>query len=272
MTFSAIEKLIKGSPVEFYEFKRGAQSWRYTSSDVAQSYNGQTFDAGLIKRSKLRFGGGLSSESVTITLPRNNTLAHTYIAFPAAENTSVTIYGKHRSDTETVVLWIGRVKNAEFKSAAVDLLCESIMTAQKAQGLRRTFGAPCSHALYDQTPLSCNVVKELYKVAGTVQSVSGNSVVCPAFAGQDDGYWVGGLLEFITAGGVVEKRMMTAHAGDTVTLLSPIESLAAGVSISVYPGCDHSPAMCDGRFNNLPNYGGFPYMPTNSPFGGTMLF
>jgi uncharacterized phage protein (TIGR02218 family) len=272
MTFSALERLVKGTPVEFYEFRRSANYWRYSSSDVTQTFSGNTFAPSLIKRSKIRFGGGMSAENVMITLPRTNALAATYIAFPPADTTSVTIYGQHRSDGESVVIWQGRVKNAEFKGALVDLACESILTAQKAQGLRRTFGAGCSHALYDQSPLSCTVNKELFKVAGSLISVTGNRLECSALASKPDGYWVGGLLEYLTAGGVTERRLITGHVGFTATLISPIAGLAAGQAVSLFPGCDRSTTMCVSRFNNLPNYGGFPYMPTTTPFNGTMLF
>lgn len=272
MTFSAIEKLVKGTPSECYEFRRGASYWRYSSSDVAMTLSGNRFEPSLIKRSKIRFGGGLSAEQVMITLPRTNALAASYIAFPPSGTTTITIYGQHRSDGETVTLWQGRVKNVEFKGALVDMACESIITAQKAQGLRRTFGAGCSHALYDQAPLSCGVNKELFKTNGTIISVNGNAIECSALASKPDGYWVGGTLEFLTTGGNTERRLITSHSGYTARMISPLPALAAQQVVSFYPGCDHSTTTCVARFNNLANYGGFPYMPTTTPFNGTMLF
>jgi len=31
-------------------------------------------------------------------------------------------------------------------------------------------------------------------------------------------------------------------------------------------GCDHSVSTCAARFDNLANYGGFPFIPTKNPF------
>ena len=34
-----------------------------------------------------------------------------------------------------------------------------------------------------------------------------------------------------------------------------------GDAFTVYAGCDHTQGTCQGRFNNLANFRGFPYVP-----------
>ena len=63
-----------------------------------------------------------------------------------------------------------------------------------------------------------------------------------------------------------DYRMITAHTGDTVTVLSPFEDLAAGDSIEVYAGCDRTKAVCVSKFSNYDNFGGWADWPTKNPY------
>lgn len=273
--FEAIEKAIKGSPTEFYHFQRGTMNWYYTSADTDQLYGSDNYAPTKLKRSAIKQGGGMSAESLTITLPRDNTLALTYIAFPIAEKTSITLYGRHRNDNdgEVVHLWSGRIKNANFKGALVELTCESILTASRAQGLKRTFGANCSHVLYDQTPLTCGVIKASFESSVMLASVEGVMLTATALGAFAEGYFAGGLLEWLHDG-ITEYRMIMTNQTGTglLRIISPLYGLAVGATVKVYPGCNRTTDHCQNRFNNLSNYGGFPYVPVKSPFGGTMVF
>ena len=37
--------------------------------------------------------------------------------------------------------------------------------------------------------------------------------------------------------------------------------VAIGDTFTVLPGCDHTTTTCNGTFNNLARFGGFPYIP-----------
>jgi hypothetical protein len=40
-------------------------------------------------------------------------------------------------------------------------------------------------------------------------------------------------------------------------------------NLEIYPGCDRTSGTCLTKFNNLVNFGGFPFMPDTNPFVGT---
>jgi len=42
--------------------------------------------------------------------------------------------------------------------------------------------------------------------------------------------------------------------------------------VSAFPGCDKSIGICQAKFNNHQNYGGFPHTPTKNPFDGTPIY
>jgi len=41
--------------------------------------------------------------------------------------------------------------------------------------------------------------------------------------------------------------------------------------VKIYPGCDRVRATCESKFDNLDNFGGFPWIPTKNPFGGSSI-
>lgn len=71
--------------------------------------------------------------------------------------------------------------------------------------------------------------------------------------------------------GTVERRMLESQVGTLLTVFGTTERLTEGDVVSLYPGCDRSPTICDEKFDNLDNFGGFPFMPGESPFG-TVIF
>jgi uncharacterized phage protein (TIGR02218 family) len=59
-----------------------------------------------------------------------------------------------------------------------------------------------------------------------------------------------------------QSRTIAQLSGGTVKLLKAwLEPVAVGDGFELLPGCDHTLASCQGIFNNLSNYGGFPYIP-----------
>ena len=80
-------------------------------------------------------------------------------------------------------------------------------------------------------------------------------------------------------------RVGDAVTGNVLSLSRPIETLAevsdgygnnyggfyGSSTVTLYPGCTKSRAVCKNKFDNLNNYGGFPWIPTKNPFGGSSI-
>ena len=64
---------------------------------------------------------------------------------------------------------------------------------------------------------------------------------------------------------IVSEDTVASNHGEVarLTILYPVTLVA---------GCDHSMAVCAGRFDKLDNYGGFPFIPPKNPFDGTPVF
>jgi hypothetical protein len=95
----------------------------------------------------------------------------------------------------------------------------------------------------------------------TVTTVSGNQVTSNDFALRPDGWFSGGKLEITGRA----TRLVVAHLGDTITLLSPMPGLRSLDTGYAYKGCDRHLATCRDGFNNLDNHFGFDAIPTRNP-------
>jgi hypothetical protein len=92
-------------------------------------------------------------------------------------------------------------------------------------------------------------------------------------AGYPEGHLTGGIAEW-QHGDTKEYRMILGSQTGTgiFRIISPFNGIQVDDVVNVSLGCNRTLDHCQNRFNNLINYGGFPYVPIKSPFGGTMLY
>ena len=66
--------------------------------------------------------------------------------------------------------------------------------------------------------------------------------------------------------------MVKLFASGTFTLLYPLPAPCAnGDTFDAYPGCDKLEATCISKFNNKPNFGGYPFVPTPETIGSVRM-
>jgi uncharacterized phage protein (TIGR02218 family) len=256
------------SPFELYEFRRGSNAWRYTSASQDVVYNAFNYTAVLLKRGSIEQTNEIGRAGLRITLARDVEVVGEFIATPPSELTLLTVYRQHRGDPETAVVWMGRVLNAEWRGSEVELNCEPVYTSLQRTGLRRLYQRNCPHVLYDGL---CQASPIVHRVQGAVGSIAGTVVSVPAAAGFAPGHFAGGFATW-SASGITEKRMIVAHSADSITLAAPPPGLSVGATVVLYPGCDHTLSTCENKFGNSANFGGFPFIPTKNPFGGSPIY
>lgn len=265
------ESIYGGSPLELYVFEYGTQKYLYTSNETEITYNTEVYAPLSIARSKITMSTERGKNDITVTVPRASVVANLFVAAPPTEVLTLTLFRMHRPDANAVVAWKGRVVNCKWMAdQTADLLCESFYTSLARMGLRRGFGKMCDHALFDP---QCELLKSDWEFASVADAVTNLTITVAGADGQADGYYHGGIAEWLNAdSGVTERRMITAHAGEVVTVTHHIVDLLPAQAVSLYPGCPHNMSVCKSRFNNLENYGGFPFVPDVNPFGGSTLF
>ncbi|MBU6956025.1 phage BR0599 family protein [Hahella sp. HN01] len=255
-------------PVELYEFRRGTRVWRYTSAARDERFNAFVYSSIALKRGVIERSAQSGRAGFRVTLPRDVAVAQAFISTPPSEVTLLTVYRRHMDDSETVPVWMGRVLNAEWRGSEVEFNCEPVYTSLQRTGLRRLYQRNCPHALYGA---ACGASPTAHRIKGNVMAQEGPVIRVAAAADYADGYFAGGIATW-SAEGLTEKRMIVGQSGDAITLSTTPPGLRVGAAVMLYPGCDHTLTTCDAKFSNSLNYGGFPFIPSKNPFGGSPIY
>lgn len=265
-------------PIELFKLTRGSNTWTYTSSDYEVDYNGDRYHAVPIGRGRREEKNELSKANLEVKIDLYDELARLLLTTIDEEVLSLTLFIQTESGTQTA--WKGRLSSIKPGQNELTMVFESVFTSLRRPGLRARYQKTCRHALYSR---GCRLNSEVFAVYGQATAASGVSVTVPEAASQPDGYYTGGMIR----GPDDSLRWIIAHTGSSLTLSQALESLNeavlnsgygvgygqyyGGVIIKIYPGCDRLRQTCINKFNNLANYGGFPWIPHKNPMGGISI-
>jgi len=262
MTYESIEPTVdSGMPIILLEFSQGDETYRFTSYDKNYTYSGYIYQPTYFSFDRLRQTADPFKNDLNISFNQSNTFAFQQAVYRNSEPTTVIVRRGHVDDGDFFIQWKGRVIGREINNSEINLVCESVFTKLKAIGLRAKYEHYCRHTLYSA---QCAANKPSKTVVGTVDSVSGNVISISEVDALADGYFDLGVVDI---GGV--KRAVLSHIGANLSLLSPFDTNILGLSASVSAGCNKTLAICDSKFSNTINFGGFPYIPVRNPFEGT---
>lgn len=278
-----------GRPVALYEFRWGTVFWRYTSADSVQTYGGNDFLPVSIRDEGMTQGGS-SENDFTIHAQSDLEIVELFADSAPTSPTWLTVRRKHDSDPddEAPVYFVGRVANVVGleNPAESDIRAVAISKLLSTGGLRLTWGKNCPHCIYDS---QCTVDPLEHEYPATVVAIAGPLVTyTTGDVGEDEdgepiplegmvpteGTFTGGYVSWDRSGeGTLERRGIEVAVSSTqIKVLGRCPGLSIGDTIKVYPGCDQTTSTCEGGFDNLPNNGGYSFMPEKSPFDGTQVF
>jgi uncharacterized phage protein (TIGR02218 family) len=245
----------------------------YTNIDVTFSYGGQTYLANsiLIEGLKYKAAVGLEVDRQQITVAARSTDAIAggapFLqslrdgAFDGCEIVRSRVFFSDRLGGAVIgaaTLFKGRLGNIdEIGRSSAKLTVNSDLVLLDIDMPRNIYQPTCLHALYDS---GCTLTKAAFGTNGTVGAGSTVATV----------YWPGATANFaqgtitftsgVNAG--VTTTVGSAVNGSALNLIYPLQSAPQpGDGFTVYFGCDHTPATCQSKFNNLVNFRGFPYVP-----------
>ena len=272
MSFEVIElSTFGGAPVELFEFQTDSEVRRYCTSDENVTFGGAVYDGTYpIKRTKIEASQDEGRSPIKVTASADLPFALNYVSNPPSSIATLSIKAYHQNDTDSqaVILWLGRVTNVKFDGDEAIVRCEPVFSSLKRPALRRMYQTSCPHVLYGT---ACKVNKTSLQLITTITTNDSQVITNASISGQPDGYYTGGFVMW-DDNGKIARQTIKSHVGSVLTLLNPMFGLVTGKSITIFPGCDHALATCINKFNNVDNYGGFPYIPTKNPFGGNSIF
>lgn len=259
-------------PIDLYRIVMGSLVWTLTSADTEQTYDAgegsETYIPTAMGRNGYEQKNELSKANLEVNLPVDHELSALLLTSYSEQVISLTVITKNGATVG--VSWKGRLASIKPADAKVTLVFESIFTSLRRPGLRARFQRSCRHALYGR---GCTLDPEDFAVAGSCTALSGTTLTVTEASGYDDGYFTGGMVRAPDGSlGYVISHVGTAIVTQRVPY-NILTSAAAGFpfSVTLYPGCDHTRTTCGDKFSNGLNYGGFDWIPTKNPMGGSSI-
>lgn len=254
---------------ELFRFaEAGVDPVAQTSGNVEVSYGGLDYEPWPISRTQVESKNEISRAGIEVRMDLSNPIAQRYLADPVDVVVVLTIFRQVDEDgvVTTTTFWKGRLAAVKASNKKVTLTFESVFTSMKRPGLRARYQRACRHGLYAR---GCTLDPEAFSIDVNALSTAGAVVVVDSVAGAPDNRFRGGMLR----GPDNVVRFIVKQVGTTLTLsrqyLVLNQAVADGpTAIKLYPGCAHNMEDCLGVFNNLDNYGGFPWLPNRNPFDG----
>ena len=267
MTFDAREKSFNaGKPFNAALFSVGTYSLRVCAADSPRTFGGNTYAPWPIEFPKIVQASELNRNDLTLRVPPTFPIAQLWLAAPPASTMLCILYDAHQGETESRNAWTGHVANVSWPAPAkAEILLASGMNAMKGVGLHRVVQRHCNHSIYSP---DCGVVLGAKATAGTVDAIGGNWVEASEFSSKPNGWFDGGILQWTSAEGIPDWRMVKTHVGARLTLAWPAGRLPVAAAITAHAGCDFTPDHCGPKFNNLANNGGLWHFKPKNPFDG----
>lgn len=273
MAFDDLERSpYSGSDARLYLFRLQDKYWRFNNSDQDIVYAGQTYVHFPISDDGLKQKSEVIADVFSINISSSSTLVTLFNGTPPSQPIRVEMRQIQDGDTEAPLMWVGYISGVKFKDEVTSTLtCNTQTGYLNRQGVRLAYTRQCPHALYDQ---ECQLNKDDWAEVIAIRDVGGNGfnfdVVTPG-PQTYNGRFTNGFIEWKPDPLYTERRAILVHVDQQIILLNQTDGLTEGMEVRAFPGCQRVPANCH-LFNNIDNYGGFPFMPGKSPYDGDPVF
>lgn len=248
--------------IELYRFQQGNQIFNLTNSSVVEIWEGVAYEPVRVTRSGVKHTSDLSGFDIQITIDKESPVVPLSI-FRDSDNPLSLRVIRIRANEE-IGIWNGRVTNASIESPVeAKLECRPIIEIVDRSGLSPTYARECRHTLYRT---GCNVNIEQYREGGEITAQDGPFVQIPLAESFPQGYFSLGFVEW----GSVSRGIMRQLPDGWFELAEPFINLSTPQAVNVYPGCNRTIDTCKNKFDNVENYGGFPWVPRKNPFDTTL--
>jgi uncharacterized phage protein (TIGR02218 family) len=261
MSFDALEKSGFGAqPYELYLFQSTGLTFALTSAEEPITYLGEIYTPATITRTEVEQSNEVVSGQIKIFIPKDHPLTQLLIPYLPSAPIAITVYGSHYADSETVVLFTGVIASARLTDQC-EVTCNSATYLLQRKILQQVYQASCSHIFGDA---GCGADLTAHTFAGTISAIdsTGTVLTIPAFASLPDSLKAG----YLKHGN--DFRMIVAHSGSTVTLISPIPGMQTGDTVQGTAGCNLDFAPC-AHYGRTISFLGFDLIPTVNPFDGS---
>ena len=259
-----------GSPIEYYHFVRGTEEWSYTTGIEEVTISSVTYLPSVITRGRIQQNDEIKGATMEIGMDRTNALVTSITEDPDSLPITLTLYQRHIGDEafSPIIKFIGQLVSFSWVDGQAALQIASLENMFTREIPRVSVQKACPFMLYDG---NCRALVETHTHTGEVLLMDVNDprlmVIQNIDGGASDMLILPGETTFEL--GVLKKgnarRFIARMSGNVILLLTPLSGLENGDSIVLIKGCNRLADVCEDRFDNLENFGGFPNLPTQNP-------
>lgn len=233
--------------VEYFRMLAGGTEYLFTSGNQALTLttgtadqNG-TYTATPISLTNLEHTRSHGDFTVSISVPRDNTIAQLFRAYIPDDGVQVWVYRKHESDNEVTTWFAGEVLSCEWKESEAILVCQPNVGKMGRLGLWMRWQPTCNLQVYSTR---CGVDPADFTDSVTITVINGLTITVSGMPAVADGWYNGGYVTDSNG----TKRHIEMHVGNDLTLLLDLNGLAVSDTISITKGCDGQHTTCRNEF------------------------
>jgi hypothetical protein len=274
----------------------GFDPWLFTSHESAITHGADIYDPAHFDHGSIKENINLEKNELTLTsryfwhateVSQRNPLGY-FLPFRLESPLEIEILECTPDANGDIgsadTIFSGQVMKAGFDGPKIQAKCRNIGSIFDRQIPTIMIQPTCNYALYST---ACGLDSNVWKMTAVVVSYDGaHSLIIgqPTFVDAEavrpatsvfEHFFAGGKLEAGSGNSFTRRSLLDSVAnGDNIklTLRHPIE--AAPEAIFLWPGCDGRRETCmayhaednpEGKFDNFPNFGGFPFAPSGNP-------
>lgn len=253
--FKALKRFFQ---VTLYEFKNDAFGTLYlTNHKHLITYGGNTYAPWPLKHGAFFQAMERGKLQMTIQMKQHPDMMAAHLHNVPRAATSVHIYHYAPEENEALLVFYGLLNSAKIRGSEMRLEFMHELAGGHRENNVQTISVLCPHSLYSS---ECGVTAapDSYQVLAV--SNGGRTITLSPAPSVPDGFYSFGYAQALGA-----RRGVLSHVGADIVLSSPVPDLAIGDNIMVAAGCDKRIATCQGKFNNVANFGGFKFIPHVDP-------
>lgn len=137
------------------------------------------------------------------------------------------------------------------------------------QATGQTYQPSCQKKFGGQEYAGCKVALAPITVTGTLTAVTGNSQFTDSALAQAADYFASGTIKFTSGNnaGLKPLEIKSFASGGVIETYEPFHyPVAIGDAYTMIPGCRKRLEDCRDKWNNIANFGGFSFVPTQSTY------
>jgi uncharacterized phage protein (TIGR02218 family) len=232
----------------------------FTEHDKTLTFDSVDFEAGAaLNPTEIATSIGLSVDNFDVQgVFQSEYITETDLSNGLYDNALVEVYWVNYEDvSERVLLGRGFMGNVRWGELAFTAEYRSLAQRLQEQS-GRTYTKTCDAELGDSR---CGVDLDALAVTGTVGAIltTKSFTLTSASMNTSQDYYSNGIIIFDTD----YPYEVKSHNGNDIELWEvPALNITTSTTFTLKPGCDNTFETCKAKFDNVVNFRGFPFIPT----------